>query len=159
MEAPARAPAAGALPPGGRAKRHVGRTRPRYPREFKAEAIALVRRVIADGPGPGGSRAEGPLARVARDLGVSVETLRAWVKQDDVDGGRRDGLTTEEREELRRLRRENRILKMERDVLQKMERDVLQNVRARRHLLLDAETPVGYRRAAREEWPSAYWCV
>jgi transposase-like protein len=56
---------------------------------------------------------------VARDLGVSVETLRAWVKQDDVDGGRRDGLTTEEREELRQLRRENRLLKMERDVLKK----------------------------------------
>jgi len=50
---------------------------------------------------------------------VSVETLRAWVKQDDVDGGRRDGLTTEEREELRQLRRENRLLKMERDVLKK----------------------------------------
>jgi transposase-like protein len=56
---------------------------------------------------------------VARDLGVSVETLRAWVKQDDVDAGRREGLTTEEREELRQLRRENRILKMERDVLKK----------------------------------------
>jgi len=56
---------------------------------------------------------------VAGDLGVSVETLRAWVRQDDVDGGRRDGLTTEEREELRQLRRENRLLKMERDVLKK----------------------------------------
>jgi transposase-like protein len=107
---------------GGRSKRHVGRTRPRYPREFKAEAIALVRRVTADGSGGGGrggAGATGPLARVARDLGVSVETLRAWVKQDDVDGGRRDGLTSEEREELRRLRRENRLLKMERDVLKK----------------------------------------
>jgi len=77
---------------------------------------------------------------VAGDLGVSVETLRAWVRQDDVDGGRRDGLTTEEREELRQLRRENRLLKME--------RDVLKNLRARRHLLLTAETLVGYRRAA-----------
>jgi transposase len=129
----------------------VGRTRARYPREFKAEAIALVRRVTAGSPGAGGPGEAGPLARVARDLGVSVETLRAWVKQDDVDGGRRDGLTTEEREELRRLRRENRLLKME--------RDVLKNVRARRHLLLNAETPVGYCRAAREEWPSAYWCI
>jgi transposase-like protein len=53
---------------------------------------------------------------------------------------RRDGLTIEEREELRQLRRENRLLKME--------RDVLKNLRARRHLLLNAETLVGYRRAA-----------
>ena len=113
------APSAAAPPADGRAKRHLGRTRPRYPRAFKAEAIALVRRLAAGSPGAGGPGAAGPLARVARDLGVSVETLRAWVKQDDVDGGRRDGLTTEEREELRRLRRENRLLKMERDVLKK----------------------------------------
>src|SRR5687768_5755879 len=104
-------------------KRHAGRTRPRYAPEFKAEAIALVRRVTAGGAGSvGGGRGgggAGPLTRVAHDLGVSVETLRAWVKQDDVDGGRRDGLTTEEREELRQLRRENRLLKMERDILKK----------------------------------------
>jgi len=56
---------------------------------------------------------------VARDLGVSVETLRAWVKQDDIDGGRREGLTTEERAGLVQLRRENRLLKMEREVLKK----------------------------------------
>ncbi len=111
----------------GSTKRHAGRTRPRYAPEFKTEAIALVRRVAAGGGGGGGSRRGGasdagrtaPLTRVAHDLGVSVETLRAWVKQDDVDGGRRDGLTTEEREELRQLRRENRLLKMERDVLKK----------------------------------------
>jgi transposase len=107
----------------GSTKRHAGRTRPRYAPEFRAEAIALVRRVSAGGGGGGsggsGAGRTGPLTRVAHDLGVSVETLRAWVKQDDVDGGRRDGLTTEEREELRQLRRENRLLKMERDVLKK----------------------------------------
>ena len=108
----------------GSAKRHAGRTRPRYAPEFKAEAIALVRRVTAGGGGSEGGGGSGagrtaPLTRVAHDLGVSVETLRAWVKQDDVDGGRRDGLATEEREELRQLRRENRLLKMERDVLKK----------------------------------------
>ncbi len=107
---PARAPATGAP------KRHVGRTRPRYAPEFKTEAIALVRRVAAEGASTGGAA---PLTRVARDLGVSVETLRAWVKQDDIDGGRREGLTTEERAELVQLRRENRLLKMEREVLKK----------------------------------------
>jgi transposase len=119
---PTRAP----TPPStGATKRHVGSTRPRYAPEFKAEAIALVRRVTAGdaggerGGGRGGGGGAGPLTRVAGDLGVSVETLRAWVKQDDIDGGRRDGLTTEEREELRQLRRENRLLKMERDVLKK----------------------------------------
>jgi transposase len=120
------APATAAAASNGSAKRHAGRTRPRYAPEFRAEAIALVRRVTAggDGGGSGGGGGSGagrtaPLTRVAHDLGVSVETLRAWVKQDNVDGGRRDGLTTEEREELRQLRRENRLLKMERDVLKK----------------------------------------
>lgn len=123
MAAPATT-ATAAASTNGSPKRHAGRTRPRYAPEFRAEAIALARRVAAGGGGgggPGGRGAgrEAPLTRVARDLGVSVETLRAWVKQDDVDGGRRDGLTTEEREELRQLRRENRLLKMERDVLKK----------------------------------------
>jgi transposase len=56
---------------------------------------------------------------VARDIGVSYESLRHWVHQSDVDSGRRDGLTTAEREELTRLRRENRRLQMERDLLKK----------------------------------------
>ena len=121
------APATTAASTNGSTKRHAGRTRPRYAPEFKAEAIALVRRVAAGGAGGGGSgggRSSGvertaPLTRVAHDLGVSVETLRAWVKQDDIDGGRRAGLTTEERAELVQLRRENRVLKMERDILKK----------------------------------------
>jgi len=74
---------------------------------FRQEAIALVRR--------GGVS----LARIARDLEVSQDTLRAWVRQADVDGGRRDGLTTDERAELTHLRRENRLLKMERELLKK----------------------------------------
>ena len=121
MAAPATTATAAATT-NGSPKRHAGRTRPRYAPEFKAEAIALVRRVTAGGAGGGGGGrggGAGPLTRVAHDLGVSVETLRAWVKQDDVDGGRRDGLTTEEREELRQLRRENRLLRMERDILKK----------------------------------------
>ena len=84
------------------------RTRPPYPPEFGAEAVRLAR------------SAEQPLARTARDLGVSLETLRAWVKRADLDSGQRtDGLTTSEREELTRLCRENRTLRMEREILVK----------------------------------------
>ena len=60
-----------------------------------------------------------PLRATAEHVGVSIEALRAWIKQSDVDGGQREGLTTEEREELRRLRRENHVLRMERDILKK----------------------------------------
>lgn len=59
-------------------------------------------------------------ARIAKDLGISEQSLYTWVKQADLDGGKRwDGLTTEEREEIRRLRREVRILREERDILKK----------------------------------------
>ena len=57
---------------------------------------------------------------LARDLGCSDETIRNWLKQADRDEGRRsDGLTTTEREELRRLRAENRVLREEREILRK----------------------------------------
>jgi transposase len=84
------------------------RTRPPYPPEFRAEAVRLV-------------RSGGKLIReVADDLGVSEQTLRNWVRQGDLDDGRRtDGLTTTEQEELRRLRRENRLLRQEREILKK----------------------------------------
>ena len=83
------------------------RTRPPYPPAFRAEAVQLVH---ANGRS---------LGQVAKDLGVHHETLRGWVKQDAIDGGRRDGLTTEERVELARLRLENRVLREEREILRK----------------------------------------
>lgn len=83
------------------------RTHPPYPPEFRTEAVRLVR-----------SGAE-PLSKIARDLGISTFTLRNWTRQAEVDAGEREGLTSEEREELRRLRRENRILKEEREILKK----------------------------------------
>jgi transposase len=60
-----------------------------------------------------------PLPQLARDLGVSEQTLRNWRRQAQVDHGEREGLTSGQLEELRRLRRENRTLQMEREVLRK----------------------------------------
>lgn len=83
------------------------KTRPPYPPEFRAEAVRLVR------------AGDTSLAQVARDLGVSNWTLRLWVKRAQIDTGEREGLTSDEREELRRLRRENRLLRGEREILKK----------------------------------------
>lgn len=58
-----------------------------------------------------------PLADLAKDLGISESCLRNWRQQADVDEGRREGLTSAEKEELARLRKENRVLRMERDIL------------------------------------------
>jgi transposase len=85
----------------------VPRSRPPYPAEFKAEAVRLYR------------ESGRSLKAVAEDLGVSLESLRSWVNQAKVDAGEKPGLTTEELEELRRLRKENRTLRMERDLLKK----------------------------------------
>jgi transposase len=60
------------------------------------------------------------ISELAREFEPSANSIRNWVKQADLDEGRReDGLTTEEREELRRLRRENKRLRMEREILAK----------------------------------------
>jgi transposase len=86
----------------------VPRRRSPYPREFRAEAVRLAR-----------SGAQS-IAQTARDLGVSYEALRGWMKQAALDAGNRtDGLNTTEREDLGRLRRENRVLEQEREILVK----------------------------------------
>ena len=78
-----------------------------YPPEFRREAVELYR---------GAGR---PLSEIAAGLGISTETLRVWVRQAEIDAGERQGLSSSEREELRRLRRENRVLQLERDHLKK----------------------------------------
>ena len=83
------------------------RTRPAYPPEFRREAVELVRSSGRSIP------------QIARELGCSPQSLRSWAGQADVDAGRRERLTSDECEELRRLRRENRRLEREREILKK----------------------------------------
>ena len=78
-----------------------------YPPEFRAEAVALYR---ASGRS---------LAAVAKDLDVAIESLRSWVKQAEVDHGEREGLASDERDELKRLRRQNARLRQEREILKR----------------------------------------
>lgn len=79
-----------------------------YPKEFREGALALVR------------EGERPVAQIALELGIAESCLRRWIKQAELDGGKRDdGLATGDREELRRLRRENARLKQEKEILRK----------------------------------------
>ena len=84
-----------------------GRRRRSFTASFKAEVVALVRQ---------GDRT---LPTICRELGLTETAVRRWVEQAAVDAGEKDGLTTEEREELRRLRREVRVLRDERDILKR----------------------------------------
>ena len=83
------------------------RKKRKFTAEYKAEVVALCQR---------GDRSIG---QVARDLDLTVSSVRSWVKQADIDAGKgpAGALTTDEREELRRLRRENRQLRMDREIL------------------------------------------
>jgi len=83
------------------------RTHLPYPPEFRRQMVELVRSGRA-------------IRELAREFECSDQTIRNWVRQADLDEGRRDdGLTSAEREELRRLRRENRQLREEREILAK----------------------------------------
>jgi transposase len=81
--------------------------RPKYPPEFRRRILGLVR---------SGRSA----LSVAQEFDVSRGAIKNWLKQDDIDAGRRDdGLTTDERKELTQLRRENKRLKLEAEILSK----------------------------------------
>src|SRR3954471_15006027 len=85
----------------------AARARRRFTAEFKAETVELVR---SSGQ---------TIGRVCRDLDLTETAVRRWVQQAEVDAGTRPGLTTAEREELARLRRENLVLREEREILKK----------------------------------------
>jgi len=86
---------------------HAKRPRRSFTDEYKRQVVELCRT---------GDRS---IAAVARDLDLSETGLRRWVAQAEIDAGERTGLTSAEREELTRLRRENRTLREERDILKR----------------------------------------
>ena len=83
------------------------RTRPAYPAEYKAELVRLVR---VEGRTP---------SSLAREFEPTAQSISSWVAQADIDEGARPGLTTDEKAELTRLRQENRVLRMEKDLMEK----------------------------------------
>ena len=85
----------------------------RYPPELKERAVKLVQELRREDPAD-----HTVISRVARQLNVGTESLRLWVKQAEIDDGRRPGLTTDEQAELKRLRKENSELRRANDILQ-----------------------------------------
>jgi transposase len=85
------------------------RKRPRrsFSDEYKAEVVELCR------------TSDKTIAEVSHDLGLTVSAVRRWVAQADIDQGRKPGVTTEEHDELVQLRKENRVLREERDILKR----------------------------------------
>ena len=78
-----------------------------HPPEFRERAVELAR-----------ERAK-PIKHIARDLGISESCLHNWMARSEIEAGTREGLTKSEREELVKLRRENRVLRMEKEILGK----------------------------------------
>lgn len=78
-----------------------------HPLEFRQRAVELAR------------LREQPVAAIAKGLGISESCLRNWMAQADVDDGRRPGLTSEEKAELVALRRKNRVLELENEILKR----------------------------------------
>ena len=77
------------------------------PEEFRRRAVELAR------------LREKPIAQIAKDLGIAESGLRRWVAQADIDEGKREGLSSDERRELVELRRQKRVLEMEVEILKR----------------------------------------
>ena len=90
----------------------MARKRRSFSREYKAEAVRLVRE---------GEKAGKSVRVIAKEMDLTETCLRQWVRQAEIDAGQgaAGALTSSEREELTRLRRENKVLQMERDILKK----------------------------------------
>jgi transposase len=78
-----------------------------YPEEFRRRAVELAR------------LGEKPVSQIAAELGIAQSALHRWLRQSAIDEGQREGLTTEERAELVRLRRANRTLELENQILKR----------------------------------------
>lgn len=78
-----------------------------FPLEFRRDVVAVAR------------KGEAPLSQIARDFGISESCLHRWLKLADVDDGVRPGVTTEESKELRELRRRNKVLETENEILRR----------------------------------------
>lgn len=87
---------------GGGRRRHR-----RYTPEYRAEVVAIC------------LKGERSIHAIAQDLGLGTSTVLGWVRQAETDAGKREGLTTSEREELTQLRKEVRVLREERDILKR----------------------------------------
>jgi transposase len=86
----------------------------RYTPKEKEQAVRLVRQLRAEL-----GTDHGTIQRVASQLGYGVESVRAWVRQDDIDRGRRDGTTSEDAKRIKQLEQENRELKRTNEILKK----------------------------------------
>lgn len=86
---------------------NMKRPRRSFTAEYKAEVVALYRTT------------DKTVTEIAKELDLTVSAVQRWVQQGEVDAGQRQGLTTNEREELTFLRRENRLLREERDILKR----------------------------------------
>lgn len=78
-----------------------------YPKEFRDDVVAVAR------------RGEAPLVQIAKDFGISEGCLHNWMKAADVQDGKRSGLTEADRAELRELKKRNRLLEQENEVLRR----------------------------------------
>ena len=78
-----------------------------HPKEFRDDVVAVAR------------RGEAPLSQVAKDFGISESCLRNWLRRADIKDGHRSGQTTAESVELRELKRRNRLLEQENEVLRR----------------------------------------
>jgi len=78
-----------------------------YPKEFRDDVVAVAR------------KAQAPLSQIAKDFGISEGCLHNWLKNADIEDGRRDGVTGAERAELRELKKRNRLLEQENEVLRR----------------------------------------